>query len=205
MLKRCANRAQNEWGLKSGKFKDAVEAASSLTYKYVKLVPTQDADGRVLDPNIKFVLERCILQFVSHVNLSTKLFNRNRAEKDRSSLLSEYIPNPSDRSKVGAYLLAQLFVGRYKFVEGGIHTLDEVPVRTLAQAPVRALDEDPVRPFCCHHCPFKSPTRGGLGNHMLKHRQHKCHANACDAVFRSKKVLRHSTQQYAKTGAKHAK
>lgn len=184
VLFRSNGRAHNEWSTdKCKKFKDAVTAANSVTYKYLKIESSQETDEE--DPKIKFVLEKCLFRFISHVNLSSKLYNHRRSENEITSFVSKYIPNVSDQSKLGAFLLAPILAGRYKFIEGGAHTLQQDRVRKLKID--QSLAQVRVGKFSCQFCPFQSEKRGGVGIHMQKHRKNKC--DACGAMCTRKDNL----------------
>lgn len=124
VLCRGQSRNNNQWSKEEeSEFRDAAIEAKGVTYKYVEFhIPLEP--GQKVDKSIKFVVERCLLQFVNSVGLSEHLFNENTAARDHLSKLSEYIPDASDRLKLGAFLFAHLLSGNVRYTEGSTHNLN---------------------------------------------------------------------------------
>lgn len=188
---RSDHRAGQEWkkpNCKSGRFRDDVVANGSMAYKFLKFV---DFGEEALDPNVKYILEKCTFEFIRDVRLSSKLYNHNRAEKSYGGIIANYISNESERSQLGAFLTANLIGGRQKHVEGGMQSTK----RSILLRQVEKKKEK--RKFGCDLCSFSCPTRVGLNQHMTRHRTHKC--DVCMKVFKAAKFLQgHMAHEHPK-------
>lgn len=157
-------------------------------YKFLKFVASGE---EALDGSLKYVLERCYFEFIKDVGLSGRLLNRNRAEKSYGGKLESYIPNPSERSQLGAFLAAQLIGGRHKFIDGGMHSMERPKSLPQVERKTQA------HKFTCKLCPHTNTTQAKINVHMIRHQTHKCHV--CSKVFKTNKHLdKHFADEHPK-------